>query len=86
VYYRKLLDKAWSEVAYSIGPNTIVSGLQAGFTCQDTLPEVATMSEEEKGQTVHEEDDHGNILVYPVWNKKNAPKDNQDKWEVPIYL
>lgn len=44
------------------------------------------MSGEEKVQTVHEEDDQGNILAYPVWSKKNAPKDNQDKWEVPIYL
>jgi hypothetical protein len=44
------------------------------------------MSEEGKEQTVHEEDDQGNILVYPVWNKKNVPKDNQDKWEVPVYL
>jgi hypothetical protein len=44
------------------------------------------MGEEEKEQTVHEEDDQGNIIVYPAWNKKNAPKDNQDKWEVPIYL
>ena len=44
------------------------------------------MSEEEKEETVHEEDEQGNILVYQVWNKKNAPKDKQDKWEVPIYL
>lgn len=44
------------------------------------------MSGEETVQTVREEDDQGNILAYPVWNKKNAPKDNQDKREVPIYL
>ena len=44
------------------------------------------MSEEEKEQPVREEDEQGNILVYPVWTKKNAPKDKQDKWEVPIYL
>ena len=44
------------------------------------------MSEEEKEQTVHEEDEQGNILADPAWSKKNAPKDNQDKWEVPIYL
>jgi len=44
------------------------------------------MSEEEKEQTVHEEIDPGNILVYPVWNKKNAPKEKQNTWEVPIYL
>jgi hypothetical protein len=44
------------------------------------------MSEEEKEQTVHEEDDQGNILAYPAWSKKNAPNDNQNKWEVPIYL
>jgi len=50
------------------------------------LVAASTMSEEEKEQTVHEEDDQGNILAYPAWNKKNAPKDNQDKWEVPIYL
>ena len=44
------------------------------------------MSEEEKEKTVHEEDEQGIILAYPAWNKKNAPKDNQNKWEVPIYL
>lgn len=44
------------------------------------------MSDEEKEQIVHEEDDQGNILAFPAWNKKNAPKDNQSKWEVPIYL
>jgi hypothetical protein len=44
------------------------------------------MSEEEKEQTVHEEDDQVNILVYPAWNKKNALEDKKDKWEVPIYL
>lgn len=49
-------------------------------------PRDSIMSGEEKVKTVHEEDDQGNILVYPVWNKKNAPKENQDKWEVPIYL
>jgi hypothetical protein len=32
------------------------------------------MSGEEKEETVHEEDDQGNILVFPFWNKKNAPK------------
>jgi len=44
------------------------------------------MGEEEKEQTIHEEDEHGNILIYPAWSKKNAPKDRQDRWEVPIYL
>lgn len=44
------------------------------------------MSDEEKEQTLREEDDGGIILSYPAWNKKNAPKDKQDKWEVPIYL
>jgi hypothetical protein len=44
------------------------------------------MSDEEKEQTIHEEDDQGNILVYPAWTKKNAPNDKQSKWEVPIYL
>ncbi len=43
------------------------------------------MTDEEE-QTVHEEDEHGNVLVYPVWSKKNAPKDKPSKWEVPIYL
>lgn len=43
------------------------------------------MSDEEKEQTVHEEDE-GTILIYPVWTKKNAPSDKQSKWEVPIYL
>jgi len=40
------------------------------------------MGEEEKEQTIHEEDEHGNILIYPAWSKKNAPKDRQDRWEV----
>jgi len=44
------------------------------------------MSDEEKEQTIQEEDEQGNILIYPVWSKKNAPKERQDKWEVPIYL
>jgi hypothetical protein len=48
--------------------------------------DATAMSKEEKEPNVREEDDQGNILVYPAWNKKNAPKDNQDKWEVPIYL
>lgn len=44
------------------------------------------MGDEEKEQTIQEEDEHGNILIYPAWSKKNAPKDSQSKWEVPIYL
>jgi hypothetical protein len=44
------------------------------------------MSYEEKEQPIKEEDEHGNILVYPAWSKKNAPKDRQDKWEIPIYI
>jgi hypothetical protein len=47
------------------------------------------MGEEEKEQKepmVHEEDEYGNILIYPNWSKKNAPKDQQNKWEVPIYM
>ena len=44
------------------------------------------MSDDEKEQTIREEDEQGSILVYQVWTKKNAPKDGQDKWEVPIYL
>ena len=44
------------------------------------------MSDEEKEQTIQEEDEQGNILIYPVWSKKNAPKERQDKWVVPIYL
>ena len=44
------------------------------------------MSDEEKEQTIQEEDEQGNILIYPVWSKKNAPKEMQDKWKVPIYL
>jgi hypothetical protein len=44
------------------------------------------MSDEENEQTVREEDQQGNILVYPAWTKKNAPKDAQNKWEVPIYI
>jgi hypothetical protein len=41
---------------------------------------------EDNEETIREEDEHGNILVYPAWSKKNAPKDSQNKWEVPIYL
>ena len=43
------------------------------------------MSDEEKEQTIREENDQGNILDYPAWNRKNAPKEKQDKWEGPIY-
>jgi hypothetical protein len=42
--------------------------------------------EEEKEPMIKEEDEQGNILIYPAWSKKNAPKDRQDKWEVPIYM
>jgi len=45
------------------------------------------MSDEEKEeQVIREEDEHGNTIIYPAWSKKNAPKDRQDKWEVPIYI
>jgi hypothetical protein len=44
------------------------------------------MSDEEKEPVVQEEDEQGNIIIYPVWSKKNAPKERKDKWEVPIYL
>jgi hypothetical protein len=42
--------------------------------------------EEEKEPVVKEEDEQGNILVYPAWSKKNAPNEPQSKWEVPIYV
>ena len=48
--------------------------------------EVNPMSDDEKEQTIQEEDEHGNILIYPAWSEKNAPKESQSKWEVPIYL
>jgi hypothetical protein len=44
------------------------------------------MSEEEKEQPIKEEDEYGNILIYPARSKKNAPKERQDKWEIPIYI
>lgn len=44
------------------------------------------MSGEEDVQTIREEDEHGGILVYPAWSKKNAPEDKQNKWEIPIYI
>ncbi|MGV8174491.1 MAG: hypothetical protein ACP5OU_02170 [Methanothrix sp.] len=40
---------------------------------------------EEKEEMIQEEDEHGNIIRYPAWSKKNLPKERQDKWEVPIY-
>ncbi len=43
------------------------------------------MSNEEK-ELIQEEDEQGNILIYPAWMKKNVPKEGQDKWEVPIYI
>jgi hypothetical protein len=43
-------------------------------------------SDEGKDKIIQEEDEHGNIISYPIWSKKNAPKERQDKWEVPIYL
>jgi hypothetical protein len=42
--------------------------------------------EEEKEQIIREEDEHGNVLVYPAWSKKNAPEERRDKWEIPIYI
>jgi hypothetical protein len=51
--------------------------------------EIYSMSEEEKEQKepmIQEEDEYGNILTYPNWSKKNAPKEQQSKWEVPIYM
>jgi hypothetical protein len=56
---------------------------------QDRQGGLYSMGEEEKEQKeplIHEEDEHGNILIYPNWSKKNAPKDQQNKWEVPIYM
>lgn len=51
------------------------------------IREAASMSEEEKKEElIREEDEYGNILVYPAWSKKNAPKDGKDRWDVPIYL
>jgi len=44
------------------------------------------MSDEESEKMIREEDDKGNIIVYPAWTKKNAPKDAQNKWEAPIYI
>ena len=40
----------------------------------------------EKEQLVREEDEHGCLLVYPAWSKKNAPAEKNSKWEVPVYL
>lgn len=49
--------------------------------------EAASMSEEEKKEElIREEDEYGNVLVYPAWSKKNAPKDGKDRWDVPIYM
>jgi hypothetical protein len=42
--------------------------------------------EEEKEPMIQEEDEQGNILIYPAWSKKNVPKDQPDRWEVPIYI
>jgi len=41
---------------------------------------------EEKEEMIREEDEFGNVIIYPGWSKKNAPKERQDKWDVPIYL
>lgn len=41
---------------------------------------------EEKEQMIQEEDEYGTILIYPNWSKKNAPKEQQSKWEVSIYM
>jgi hypothetical protein len=56
---------------------------------QDRQGGLYSMGEEEKEQKepmIHEEDEYGNILIYPNWSKTNAPKDQQSKWEVPIYM
>jgi len=44
------------------------------------------MSNEEKEQIIREEDEQGNILIYPAWSKKNTPKGRENTWEVPIYI
>jgi hypothetical protein len=44
------------------------------------------MGDEEKEPMIQEEDEQGNLLTYPTWSKKNAPKGQQNKWEVPIYM
>jgi|WetSurMetagenome_2_1015567.scaffolds.fasta_scaffold00493_15 hypothetical protein len=41
---------------------------------------------EEKKEMIQEEDEYGTILTYPNWSKKNAPKEQQSKWEVSIYM
>jgi hypothetical protein len=41
---------------------------------------------EEKEEMIREEDEFGNVIIYPAWSKKNAPQERQDKWDVPIYL
>jgi len=53
---------------------------------QDRQGGLYSMGDEEKEPMIHEEDEHGNILIYPNWSKKNAPKEQQSKWEVPIYM
>jgi len=53
---------------------------------QDSQGGLYSMGDEEKEPMIHEEDEHGNILIYPNWSKKNAPKEQQNKWEVPIYM
>lgn len=50
------------------------------------MAEEEEKEKEEKEQLVHEEDEQGNVLVYPAWSRKNAPKDKQNRWEVPIYM
>jgi hypothetical protein len=41
---------------------------------------------EEKEEIIREQDEFGNVITYPVWSKKNAPKERQDRWDVPIYM
>ena len=40
----------------------------------------------EKEEIIREEDEFGNVIMYPAWSKKNAPKEMRNKWDVPIYL
>jgi len=42
--------------------------------------------EKEYEQVIRVEDEYGNILIYSDWSKKNSPKDEQNKWEVPSYI
>jgi hypothetical protein len=83
-----LCGDAWESKSFLVAPPSLSPHLLAAdLKAPDRQGRAHPMGdEEEKEPMIQEEDEQGNILIYPAWSKKNVPKDQQDKWEVPIYM